>query len=100
MYRFIDLIDHGDQLMADRGFLVKEEIMIKRATLIITPAAQGAKAYASPGTYSYHNLCSVVFLVVRQCSRYPVFTGRSARPCPSDALPFFPICSDIDIWVK
>jgi hypothetical protein len=27
---FIDLIDHGDQIMADRGFLVKEEIMIKR----------------------------------------------------------------------
>jgi hypothetical protein len=29
--------------MADRGFLVKEEIMIKRATLIIPPAAQGAE---------------------------------------------------------
>jgi hypothetical protein len=40
---FIDLIDHGDQIMADRGFLVKEEIMIKRATLIIQPAAQGAE---------------------------------------------------------
>jgi hypothetical protein len=40
---FIDLIDHGDQIMADRGFLVKEEIMIKRATLIIPPAAQGAE---------------------------------------------------------
>jgi hypothetical protein len=36
---FIDLIDHGDQIMADKGFLVKEEIMIKRATLIIPPAA-------------------------------------------------------------
>jgi hypothetical protein len=58
------------------------------------------KAYASPGTYSYHNLCSVVFLVVRQCSRYPVFTGRSARPCPSDALSFFSICgSALPLWL-
>jgi hypothetical protein len=41
--KFIDLIDHGDQIMADRGFLVKEEIMIKRGTLIIPPPAQGAE---------------------------------------------------------
>ena len=40
---FLDLIDPGDQIMADRGFLVKEEIMIKRGTLIIPPPAQGAE---------------------------------------------------------
>jgi hypothetical protein len=44
---FIDLIDHGDQIMADRGFLVKEEIMIQRGTLIIPPPAQGAEQMSS-----------------------------------------------------
>jgi hypothetical protein len=42
---FLDLIDPGDQIMADRGFLVKEEIMIKRGTLIIPPPAQGVLCF-------------------------------------------------------
>ena len=40
---FLERVDPGDQIMADRGFLIREEVMMRRADLVIPPAAKGAQ---------------------------------------------------------
>lgn len=39
--KFLDYIYPGDQVLADRGFNIKEPLLLKRAELIIPPAAKG-----------------------------------------------------------
>ena len=70
---FIDLIDHGDQIMADRGFLVKEEIIIKRATLIIPPAAQGAEQMSSVNVKATKEIANLMIHVERTIQRLKTF---------------------------
>jgi hypothetical protein len=38
---FLNLIQHGDQIMADRGFPIKEELLIRGAELVIPPGKRG-----------------------------------------------------------
>ena len=70
---FIDLIDHGDQIMANRGFLVKEEIMIKRATLIIPPAVQGAEQMSSVNVKATKEIANLRIHFERAIQRLKTF---------------------------
>ena len=70
---FIDLIDPGDQIMADRGFLVKEEIMIKRGTLIIPPPAQGAEQMSSVNIKETTEIANLRIHVERAIQRLKTF---------------------------
>jgi len=38
---FLDLVDPTDQIMADKGFLIKDELMYRRAELVLPPGAKG-----------------------------------------------------------
>lgn len=40
---FLNLIDPGDLILADRGFLLREELLIRQATLEIPPASKGSE---------------------------------------------------------
>lgn len=38
---FLNHLDPGDEIMADRGFPIREELLLRRAKLIIPPSAKG-----------------------------------------------------------
>lgn len=38
---FLDIIDAGDEVMADRGFQIKEHLLMRHATLSIPPSSKG-----------------------------------------------------------
>ena len=38
---FLDLLDPGDEVMADRGFPIRDELLLRRAKLTMPPAAKG-----------------------------------------------------------
>ena len=40
---FLDKLDHGDVILADRGFLVREEFAVRGASLIIPAFTKGHK---------------------------------------------------------
>lgn len=39
---FLDYIDKGDLIMADRGFQLHEEFLVKEATLVVPPGKRGS----------------------------------------------------------
>ena len=45
--KFLDYIDPHDQILADRGFPIREELLIRQAELIIPPAGKGKSQMTS-----------------------------------------------------
>ncbi|KAL3884086.1 hypothetical protein ACJMK2_030308 [Sinanodonta woodiana] len=44
---FLNLLDPYDLVMANRGFAIKEELLLRRARLAITPGARGKEKMSS-----------------------------------------------------
>jgi hypothetical protein len=44
---FLELIDPGDEVMADRGFQIKEQLLLRHATLAIPPSSKGKEQMSS-----------------------------------------------------
>ena len=70
---FLDHIDPGDQIMADRGFLVREEIMMRRAELIIPPAAKGAQQMSAGDVRATKEVANLRIHVERAIQRLKTF---------------------------
>lgn len=59
--------------MADRGFLVKEEVMMKRGTLIIPPAAKGTEQMSSANVKVTKEVANLRIHVERAIQRLKTF---------------------------
>jgi len=44
---FLDLVDPTDQIMADKGFLIRDKLMYRRAELVLPPGARGHEQMTS-----------------------------------------------------
>ena len=82
LYLKVGIIVHGEILYLKVGIIVHGEILYLKVGIIV----HGEILYLKVG-------------IIVQCSRQPIFTGCSAYPCPSDALPFFSICSSALLFV-
>ena len=50
-YGFLDTLEHGDEILADRGFLVREELASVGATLRIPSFTNGKSQYTCGTSY-------------------------------------------------
>ena len=72
--RFLDFIDPGDQIMADRGFQIKEVLLTKGAELILPPAAKGASQMTSGQVKITKTVANVRIHVERVIRRIKTFS--------------------------
>lgn len=62
---FLDYINPGDQVLADRGFGVREELLMKQATLVLPPAGKGATQMTTKQTLDTKRVANVRIHVER-----------------------------------
>lgn len=70
---FLDFINPHDEIMADRGFGLREEFMIKGATLIIPPATKGTSQMTSTSVQKTKTVANVRIHVERVIRRMKSF---------------------------
>ena len=70
---FLERVDPGDQIMADRGFLIREEVMMRRAELVIPPAAKGAQQMSAGDVKATKEIANLRIHVERAIQRLKTF---------------------------
>lgn len=75
---FLDLIATGDQVMADRGFPIKEELLVRGAELVIPPGKRGRAQMSSNDirhTKKIANTRIHVERVIRRLKTFKLLSG-------------------------
>jgi hypothetical protein len=70
---FLDLIEPTDEVMADRGFPIKSDLVMKRAKLIIPPPGQGAEQMTPESVLKTKQVANVRIHVERAIGRLKYF---------------------------
>jgi hypothetical protein len=70
---FLDLIDPNDQIMADKGFLIKDELMYRRAELVMPPGAKGHEQMTSQDVQKTKAIANLRIHVERAIQRLKTF---------------------------
>jgi hypothetical protein len=70
---FLDYINPDDQVLADRGFGLQEDFMLKHATLVIPPAAKGGAQMTSHNIRKTKTVANVRIHVERVIRRLKCF---------------------------
>ena len=71
--KFLDYIDPRDQVMADRGFPVREELLVKQAELVLPPARKGVSQMTSCQVKQTKKVANVRIHVERVIRRLKTF---------------------------
>lgn len=88
---FYELIEYGDQVMADRGFTISNELAEKGATLVMPPFVKGRKQLPGMAVERARQLSALRIHVERAIERIKNFAIlKNIMP-----LTFLPIASDI-----
>lgn len=75
---FLDLIDPGDTIMADRGFTIKEDLMFRFATLEIPPPSSGLDQMCGEMVHKTKKIANARIHVERAIGRIKWFKIMSA----------------------
>ena len=70
---FLELLEHGDQVLADRGFLIAEELASRGATLAIPSFTRGVKQLSMKNVEQSRRLARVRIHVERMMERLKRF---------------------------
>lgn len=70
---FLDYIDPYDQVLADRGFPIREELLVKQAELVLPPAAKGKSQMTSEDVRKTKRVANVRIHVERVIRRLKTF---------------------------
>lgn len=70
---FLDYIDPHDQVLADRGFPIREELLVKQAELVLPPAAKGKSQMTSEDIRKTKRVANVRIHVERVIRRLKTF---------------------------
>ena len=62
---FLDFLEPGDPILADRGFTIKEDIMTKDASLQISPSTSGHEQMTGKNVQETKKIASVIIHVER-----------------------------------
>ena len=76
--KFLDYINPNDQVLADRGFPIREELLAKHAQLVMPPAAKGTSQMTSQSTKDTKTVANVrihVERVIRRLKCYRLLTA-------------------------
>lgn len=71
--KFLDYINPNDQVMADRGFPISDELMAKHAELVMPPANKGATQMTTKQTKDTKKVANVRIHVERVIRRLKTF---------------------------
>ena len=90
-YAFVSLIKPNDQIMADRGFKVKEDVMVVHTRLVIPPSTCGNIAMSSGDVSEIFKIANVRIYVEQAIGRLKTFRFLK------NEIPIFclPVCDDI-----
>ena len=70
---FLDMIEEYDQIMADNGFCIQEELMLRRAELVKPPPAQGFDQATSMNVLTTKKVANLRIHVERAIQRLKTF---------------------------
>ena len=70
---FLDLLDRDDQIMADRGFQIREELMMKFCTLIVPPGARAKSQFTEAEVKKTKEVANLRIHVERAINRIKTF---------------------------
>lgn len=70
---FLDYIEPRDQILADRGFTVREELLVRGAELVIPPACKGKAQMTSKDVKQTKKIANVRIHVERVIQRIKTF---------------------------
>lgn len=70
---FLDILDFGDEVMADRGFTIKEELLLKNCTLTIPPSAKGQEQMTAEDVSTTKKVANLRIHVERAINRMKTF---------------------------
>jgi hypothetical protein len=70
---FLDLVDPTDQIMADKGFLIRDELMYRRAELVLPPGAKGHEQMAGKDVQKTKAIANLRIHVERAIQRLKTF---------------------------
>lgn len=71
--KFLDFIEPGDQILADRGFPLREILLVKNAELVLPPAAKGTSQMTSDQVRRTKTVANVRIHVERVIRRIKQF---------------------------
>jgi hypothetical protein len=66
---YLDKLEHGDQVLADRGFLIAEELANRNATLIIPAFTKGKSQLSAKEVETTRKIAHVCIHVERDIER-------------------------------
>ena len=87
---FLDLLESGDQIMADRGFKVKAYLAMKQCTLCIPPSAAKGNQMTSSDMKKTSNIANVRIYVEQAIKHMKEF-----HILKTQLILYLPIFSDI-----
>ena len=88
---FLDLLEPGDQVMADRGFKIKTNLAMKRCTLCIPPSAAKGNQMTSSDVKKTSNIANVRIYIEQPIKRTKEFhILKTQQP-----ILYLPIFNDI-----
>ena len=70
---FLDLIEPGDLIMADRGFTIREDLMLRNATLYIPPPSAGLEQQTKENVLKTKKIANARIHVERAIGRLKWF---------------------------
>lgn len=70
---FLRLIDSGDQIMADKGFLIADELLMRRAELVMPPGVRGHDQMPRADTIETKKIANLRIHVERAIQRIKQF---------------------------
>ena len=70
---FLNLIDPTDQIMADKGFLIRDELMFRRAELVLPPGVKGHEQMSSQDVQKTKAIANLRIHVERAIQRLKTF---------------------------
>ena len=94
--KILDFIYPGDQVLADRGFPIREELLVKQATLILPPASKGRNQMTSievKATKQVANVRIHVERVIRRIKHFKILTSVLPIPILRYANDIIVVCS-------
>ena len=70
---YLDKLEHGDQVLADRGFLIAEELANRNATLITSAFTKGKSQLSAKEVETTQKIAHVRIHVKRAIERLKIF---------------------------
>ena len=93
---FYDYIEVGDQVLADRGFLIADELAVRGATLAIPPFAKGKKQFSQREVENARKLSQArihVERAIERVKRYQILKNTMAISMIPHADSILTICA-------